>query len=374
MHCLICGTELNTCVCPRCSFDQSLCRELYPTLDVDECKLSPLFVYRNSLYRKSEDTAAALTCSEEECRSVSADLEAQKATNDELSAKQESLRRDFEAAQAERDNLQQSYEALSAERDNLRRDYEDVNDKWNTLRQKFETAASERNALRQDLRTVNAERDKLRKELESVNAERDKLRKELESVTAECDNLRRNTPVSPESPAFPKLFPKSPTTVGIWQVQIKRGQCTILGSTIPLSGSVIIPHHLANSSVVAIADSAFEGSDLTSLSIPNTVTRIGKAAFRNCKQLIVVSLFYGTAIEAEAFSGCRKLLRVNYPSVSDEHSNKDNIDPSAFLGAAPNLVIAAAPGSAPLRFAAKQCYHTSTQTIDNLFVQPSDLL
>ena len=35
MRCLICGTELNGCLCPRCGFDLSRCREQYPTLADD---------------------------------------------------------------------------------------------------------------------------------------------------------------------------------------------------------------------------------------------------------------------------------------------------------------------------------------------------
>lgn len=321
MHCLICGIELNTCVCPRCSFDQSLCRELYPTLGADEYRPAPLYVHRDALYRKLEDALASWNLSEEECRSLSASLQEKQSVTDELTARHE--------------------------------------------------------ALSQDLCSITAERDKLQHNLNAAQAEQDDLRKKFKIVLAERDNLRRNAASSPaptEHPILPKDISKSPVNVGTWLVRIKHGRCTILGSTIPLSGSVVIPHHLADSLVVAIADSAFECSGLTALSIPKTVICIGKAAFRNCKQLILVSLSYETKIEAEAFSGCRKLLRVNYPSVSDERSYENNIDPTAFLNTNPHLVIAAAKGSAPFRFATEQCYTASTQTLDNLFAPPSDLL
>lgn len=32
MHCMICGTELNGCLCPHCGYDHSRNREQYPTL------------------------------------------------------------------------------------------------------------------------------------------------------------------------------------------------------------------------------------------------------------------------------------------------------------------------------------------------------
>lgn len=50
MHCLVCGMKLETCVCPRCSFDQSLCRELYPTVGTDKCHIEPLWAWREALF------------------------------------------------------------------------------------------------------------------------------------------------------------------------------------------------------------------------------------------------------------------------------------------------------------------------------------
>lgn len=317
MHCLICGTELDTCVCPRCSFDQSLCRELYPTLSADESRSVPLSVHRDALYRRLEDALAA----------------------------------------------QHRAEAAADERDGLRQD--------------FDTLRSERDALRQELASAQAERDGLRADLKAIRGEREALRKELHDISAERDGLRRNAAAPPEPSDhsfFSKKPPKSAVTVGNWLVWLRRGKCTILGSTVPLSGSVIIPSHLADSLVVAIADSAFEGSGLTTLSVPKSVACIGKGAFRNCKQLVLVFLSYQTKIEAEAFSGCRKLARVNYPSVCDAHSDEDNIDPTAFLDTDPHLLIAAPKDSAPYRFAARQCYTANTQALDNLFTPPSDLL
>ena len=32
MRCLICGSALQGCLCPRCGFDQSACAESWPTL------------------------------------------------------------------------------------------------------------------------------------------------------------------------------------------------------------------------------------------------------------------------------------------------------------------------------------------------------
>lgn len=47
-HCLICGNELQNSLCPRCGFDESQCKELYPTLCNDGESSAALWVLRDS--------------------------------------------------------------------------------------------------------------------------------------------------------------------------------------------------------------------------------------------------------------------------------------------------------------------------------------
>ena len=66
--------------------------------------------------------------------------------------------------------------------------------------------------------------------------------------------------------------------------------------------------------VQTIGDRAFAGSKVTSVTIPNSVTKIDSGAFKNCRELTEVT--FGSSVEEigeEAFSGCRKLARVSLP-------------------------------------------------------------
>ena len=78
-----------------------------------------------------------------------------------------------------------------------------------------------------------------------------------------------------------------------------------LGETMP--AALVIPSEKDGQDVVAIADNAFENqSSVTSVLIPDTVTEIGRQAFRNCANLAAVNegnniaaiapnAFFGTA-------------------------------------------------------------------------------
>ena len=64
----------------------------------------------------------------------------------------------------------------------------------------------------------------------------------------------------------------------------------------------------------AIADFAFEGTDLTSVTIPDTVTSIGWEAFRYCRSLKSVTIPDSvTEFGWEAFKGCSSLKSVTLP-------------------------------------------------------------
>ena len=70
------------------------------------------------------------------------------------------------------------------------------------------------------------------------------------------------------------------------------------------------------SSVTSIGDYAFEGcSGLTSLTIPSSVTSIGWHAFEGCSGLTSLTLLSGvTSIGYDAFSGCSGLTSLTIPS------------------------------------------------------------
>ena len=85
------------------------------------------------------------------------------------------------------------------------------------------------------------------------------------------------------------------------------------------SGSYKIPSGLKTVVITAgtsIGDSAFFGcSGLTSITIPNGVTRIGDSAFQSCTNLVNIEIPNGvTRIGDSAFWGCTKLASIKIPN------------------------------------------------------------
>ena len=78
---------------------------------------------------------------------------------------------------------------------------------------------------------------------------------------------------------------------------------------------VIIPKEINGFTVQQIGESAFENSEITSVTIPDTVTSIGKAAFKNCKFLATVKIGSGVReIGESTFRGCMSLTKISVPA------------------------------------------------------------
>lgn len=60
MKCLICGNELKNCICPRCGFDLSQCRESFPTLGALPLAGQALCSRRDAMIRALNDRIAEL--------------------------------------------------------------------------------------------------------------------------------------------------------------------------------------------------------------------------------------------------------------------------------------------------------------------------
>lgn len=66
--------------------------------------------------------------------------------------------------------------------------------------------------------------------------------------------------------------------------------------------------------VTDIGDNAFRGTAITSVNLPDSVTRIGWDAFENCRSLETVTMSTGlTRIERFAFQNCSKLASIDIP-------------------------------------------------------------
>lgn len=81
------------------------------------------------------------------------------------------------------------------------------------------------------------------------------------------------------------------------------------------TGEISVPSHINDLPVVRIEDGAFQGTDLGSIILPDTVIEIGKEAFKDCKQLRQVNIPRGVVrIGKEAFKYCTSLKTVNIPN------------------------------------------------------------
>jgi len=82
------------------------------------------------------------------------------------------------------------------------------------------------------------------------------------------------------------------------------------------TGHFVIPDMLGGYPVGTIGDNAFTGcSNMTGVTIPDTVTSIGNSAFYNCSKLEKIGLPAGvTAIGSSAFSGCSGLVEFEVPA------------------------------------------------------------
>ena len=85
------------------------------------------------------------------------------------------------------------------------------------------------------------------------------------------------------------------------------------------TGSVVIPEKVTYESVeysvTSIGDYAFQMSSITSITIPNSVTSIGKQAFYLCESLTSITIPNSvTNISKKAFESCSGLTSVNIPN------------------------------------------------------------
>lgn len=119
-----------------------------------------------------------------------------------------------------------------------------------------------------------------------------------------------------------------------------------LGQTMP--ADLVIPSEKDGQDVVAIADNAFENqASVTSVLIPDTVTEIGRQAFRNCANLAAVNegnniasiapnAFYGTAWDSNLTGGEVYLGKTLYKYAGGMYTDTEITVKEGTLGIAGN--------------------------------------
>ena len=98
--------------------------------------------------------------------------------------------------------------------------------------------------------------------------------------------------------------------------KVENGSVMILGSNPKSTGDLIIPDKIDGFPVTSIGIYAFyECTDLTSVTLPSSVSYIGDGAFYGCSGLTSVTIPSSlTSIGQETFSGCTGLTSVTLPS------------------------------------------------------------
>lgn len=112
----------------------------------------------------------------------------------------------------------------------------------------------------------------------------------------------KDTLPSPPTPPQPDV-PSTAFRYGISH------ECAVIYEYLGSSRTVSVPSRIDGYPVVAIADSAFRGTQVTSVILPDTVTSIGWFAFSGCKSLESITLpATVTSISYAAFDECPALM------------------------------------------------------------------
>lgn len=119
------------------------------------------------------------------------------------------------------------------------------------------------------------------------------LQKELLLMSAGKE-LETTIPVSGETDAAGKPTPEpivkpNPLPTSTYRYSLQDGQVIIL-EYLGGSGTVTLPSEIDGCPVVAIADGAFRGQDVTGVILPDTLESIGWFAFAGCVRLETVVL------------------------------------------------------------------------------------
>ena len=100
-----------------------------------------------------------------------------------------------------------------------------------------------------------------------------------------------------------------------YKINADNTTCTITGLGTYSSKDLVIPDTIGDYEVTAIADYAFQGTDIETFSGGKNLTRIGMDAFHNCSELKKVDLPIGiTEIGYGAFDLCVRMTEINIPN------------------------------------------------------------
>ncbi len=105
------------------------------------------------------------------------------------------------------------------------------------------------------------------------------------------------------------IFEKSTPVEDFEFGEVNKGYCIIAYNG--YDKDIILPKKYRGKKIVQILPNAFAGSDITSITIPDSVTSIGEKVFRNCRSLTSITIPDSvTSIGESAFEYCTGLTSV----------------------------------------------------------------
>ena len=122
-----------------------------------------------------------------------------------------------------------------------------------------------------------------------------------------------------DTPDVPVVGVGSEVSSGFtYSVNIDKTTCIIKGTTKTDVVDLVIPGEIDGYTVTKISPYAFDGSNIETVTLPDTIEMIGEGAFKNCKKLKSVHGLENCnglkEIKAYTFSYCESLQEISFPN------------------------------------------------------------
>ena len=122
-----------------------------------------------------------------------------------------------------------------------------------------------------------------------------------------------------DTPDVPVVGVGSEVSSGFtYSVNIDKTTCIIKGTTKTDVVDLVIPEEIDGYTVTKISPYAFDGSNIETVTLPDTIEMIGEGAFKNCKKLKSVHGLENCnglkEIKAYTFSYCEALQEISFPN------------------------------------------------------------